>query len=371
VTSAIALRSSQALATRESLLSYPLAVEWSESDRWRGSQVLLPDGRSVAVDQYVGENFKRPRVYHPEYAMAIELLLANVSTEAKRRGFDIVSAELGIWAYKTLVHMGKRVAKVGLPFEMTREDGRTKTRKGYQWIGEGMGIYLLPWPNGDQQIRFQDERGVYVVPITEATADATKCRQFFSWREVQRYPQLAYEQTHPWESVPLLGEADEMVKRLPCEGFCQELKPIQGTVWRSDKTWQWDYWTQAHPGAPRVKRSMTFKGTGKRWCRPCHDELRRIREEAANQGWNYDERKPIQLPKEFNKEPDKCAHKWGRQMSGHRNIILPNGEIEHGMTIRWECIHCGTPTPREHMSDEDVRLQTEQELRRYRKRKRT
>jgi len=357
---------SSALAKREDLFAYSLAVEW-EGDHpfpWRQSKVVLPSGRGVHLDQYVAENFKRPRMFHPEYAMAIELLILNAITEAKARGFDIVACELGYWAYKTITTMGRRVAKIGLAEPITREDGRTKTYKAHQWVSpEGQAILLLPWAAGDQQIRFKDERGVYVVPINEATADAAKCQQRLSWKGVKDYPQLPYETKHPWETVPLLEEGDDMTLLIDCEGFCKVLFPMQGTMWRSDATW-----TYVHPTAG----SMVLAGTRKRWCRTCHDELKRLRLNAANQGWNYDAREPLRLPKEFTLgSPKGCEHVWGRQMSGSQNIILPSGEIEHNMVIRWECLKCATPTPAEHMSPEDKEAQTAQEMRQYKKRKRS
>ena len=358
------------LTRREDLLTYGAAIRWDGDRPWRNTSIDLPTGKTVQIDHFVAENFQRPRVFHPEYALALEILVHNAVTEAKARGFDIVSVELGYWAYKTLVHMGKRVTKIGLPSPITREDGRTKTRKAYQWVTPGgQGILLLPWAAGDQQVRFRDERGIYVVPVTEATADASKCQQRLSWKGVKDYPQLPYETQHPWESVPLLEAGDDMTLLLDCEGFCKEMMPMNGTVWRSDATWTFVYRTTDANGKT-AEVDLVLPGTRKRWCRRCHDELKRLRLNAANQGWNYDSKTPLKLPSGEAVKPAECDHHWGMQMQGSRNVLLPSGEIEHNSTARFVCIKCDEPTPDEHLTPKLREMKLAQEMRLFKKRKR-
>jgi hypothetical protein len=316
VTSALATVNAP-LATREGLRSYDITVRWDEQERWRRSVVLLPDGRSVAIDSYVGANLQRPRQFHPEYAAAIELIVANAVVEAKRRGFRVAAVELGVWAYRTLTTLGKRITKVGLAEPIKMEDGRTETYTAYAWVDhEGEGVLLLPWPNGDQLIRIKDDRGQYVVPVDERTADASQCRQAQSWRHVQDYPVLRYPGSMPWQEVPLLESADPMVVQIDCEA-CHVLAPV-GT-------------------------HVKDRPSGQRVCADCKVELARVREQAASQGWDYDKKRPIKRTRPFDTivNPAKCAHRWGMQMRG------PAGE----MRISWECILCGKPTPASELSE--------------------
>jgi len=331
---------SSSLAKREDFAKYSLSVEWSAEDRWRGTQIVLPDGRAVAVDQYVGDNFQTPRQFHPEYALAIELLVANAVMAAKERGFRVAAVELGAWAYLTFTELGQRVTKIGLPEEQLGLDGRTKSRTGYMWIDhESEGVMLVPWAAGDQLIRLKDDRGHYVVPVDERTADATKLYVAQSWPNVQRYKQLGYEAEHEWCDVPLLESADEMLVQHECQR-CLFMFGV-GTLRKE----------------PRSRMRV---------CQACKEIIQRERANAKAQGWDYD--KKIRFPRPAAPPPsslvlmpgrgkDKlirefnCAvgdHAWGMQMVGTSNAALSDEALARGegQRIRRCCILCDEPYPR-------------------------
>jgi len=310
------------LVLREDLERYHLTVQWDPDDMWRGTCVGLPSGRQVAVDQYVGDNFRHPRQFHPEYAMAVELLIANAVMAAKERGFRVAAVELGVWPYRTLTSMSKRIRKIGLAQPMLLHDGRTLTRVGLMWIDhEGEGVMIVPWANGDQLIRLKDDRGHYVVPVDERTGDAAnRSVQADSWQRVHEYPALSYDAAMPWDDVPLLGSADEMVVQEPCE-HCLFLFPL-GSLRRDAKA-------------------------QKRVCPPCKEELARLREQARLQGWDFDKGTPIKRPMVFNVAVKSCTHRWGMQMAGTSNSALPpEKRAAEGMKVRYECILCGEPAPK-------------------------
>ena len=308
---------------------------------------MLPDGRPVAIDQFVGENFKNPRTFHPEYALAIELLLANAVTEAKSRGFQVSSVELGVWSYRTLITLGKRVTKIGLPEPMLKEDGRTETRVGYMWIDhDSEGVMLVPWANGDQLIRIKDSRGYYVVPVDERTAlPNDRVKQTMSWRNVQEYPPLSYTGGLAWGDVPLLEASDPMVEQRPCPQ-CKFLLPIS----------PWPFVIDIRKGGEEV-------------CEKCFSWREEQREIAASQGWDWDCKAPIMAPRHFAtlvnpaKEKKECIHKWGMQMSGISNAVQKGG-----MKVSFECIFCGKPTPTSELSVRHLRLKQQQDDAIYKKR---
>lgn len=323
---------SSALVRREDLFSYSLQVQWAEERRWRETQVVLPDGRPVAIDQYVGDNFRRPRQFHPEYALAVELLIANAVFEAKERGFRVSAIELGMWPYLTLTTMGKRVTKIGLAEPQVGLDGRTLSRTGYQWIDhDNEGVMLVPWANGDQLIRIRDDKGRYVIPVDERTGDATKFMAQ-SWRKVQRYEQLGYASELEWCDVPLLEAGDDMVEQHECQ-HCLFFFPV-GTLGKDNRS-------------------------RKRVCLPCKSEIEQQRSNAYHQGWDYDKKRP--LPKVSVKQVREiqirgvvfdCAagkHFWGMQMRGTSNGALSEEAIARGegMRITRECILCEEPLPKE------------------------
>lgn len=301
---------SSALVTREDLFAYSIQVEWGQN-RWRESLVVLPDKRPVPLERFVADNFKHPRPFHPEYALAIELLIANAVTEAKARGFRVASVELGVWTYRTITSLGKRVTKVGLPEPIVLEDGRTQSRVGYIWVDQdNEGVALRPWANGDQLIRLVDDRGRYYVPVDERTGDASSFKAS-SWKAVRMYPALHYENVLPWEEVPLLDTGDDMPLCEVCDQ-CRILFAV-GTLVRDRKA-------------------------RKNVCETCLDELARAREEARLQGWDFDAAEPIQKLAQLSAAKPKCEHSWGLQIAGVAGELSP-GKIRH------ECILCGEPAP--------------------------
>ncbi len=331
------------LATREGLNQYGAAIEWSPERPWRDTRIALPTGVVTTITRFVGENVRRPRMFHPEYALAIELMLANVVAEARARGFRIVAAELGLWAYRTLTTLGRRLTKIGLSEPMLLEDGRTETYDAFQWVDqEGEGVLIVPWANGDQLIRLKDRRGRYIVIADERTADATTLEvQANSWRHVQRYEVLPYENDHPWETIPLLESGEPVVEQRACEGFCHLLFPVEGHKFVRDHR------------------------TGKSMCQPCFGELERLRAEAASQGWDYDKRKPLMAPRHIPtvvnpKKRGKCEHKWGVQFEGTMNVGL-RGTNSHRQNLkaRFECLWCGKSTPEGELSKEHRNLRDE------------
>jgi hypothetical protein len=302
---------SSSLVTKEDFFSYSLQVEWLKYDRWRCSMVTLPSGEGVLLYQFVAANFKHPRPHHPEYALAIELLLANAVVEAKVRGFRVASVELGVWAYRTLTTLGKRVTKVGLPEPILLEDGRTLSRVGYIWVDHNQeGVALRPWANGDQLIRLVDDQGHYYVPVDERTGDAESFKAQ-SWRAVKQYPTLDYAHGYEWADVPLLDDGDQMELREAC-GRCLELVPLGSLV--RDRL------------------------AGKSVCAKCVHELGRARNEAHLQGWDFDKGRPLPGVPQLSAAALKCAHKWGLQICGVEGELSP-GKIRH------ECILCGEPAP--------------------------
>jgi hypothetical protein len=305
VSTALTVPQSAALATREGLMSCKLQVTWAEKNIWRDSRVLTLSGEDVSLATFVAANFKRPRNFHPEYAAALEILVANAVQQARERGFRITSIELGVWAYRTLTSMGKRITTMGLPEPIMMEDLRTPTRIGYFWIDdEGKGVMLRP-TGGDQLVRLVDEYGHYYVPVDERTGDNTKF-QAERWQAVGQYEELDYARLCNvlWAEVPLLDTGEPIPVSEACP-VCTVLHDL-GTL---------------------VKDSR-----GKTMCRECVGKTEHARSEARSQGWDYDAKRPIPV-KALPNAAMRCEHKWGMQLKG------PTGAME----LSRECILCGAP----------------------------
>ena len=313
---------SSSLVQREDLFKYHLAVRKPDADaHWKTTTVMLPDGRDVQIERYVSENFLHPRPLHPEYAFAIELLIANAVTQAKARGHRVVAVEMGVWVWKTFSELGRRLAKTGLAVPMLLEDGRTETLVGLSWVdGDGEGVALQPWANGDQLIRLKYADGTYYVPVDERTSDDHSFKAE-SWRVVCKYPALGYASEAPMVH-PMLDAGEEMPLVEACEN-CLFMHPV-GSLERECKA-----------------RKMV--------CEDCWNGIAAAREEARLQGWDYDKGIPLPAQRPMltaaHVGPG-CEHRWGMQMWGTSNGALPEEQrAVHGQQISRECILCGAPAP--------------------------
>jgi hypothetical protein len=259
---------------------------------------------------------------------------------------------MGLYPYRTFTEMGKRITKIGLAEPITLEDGRTKSYTGYQWVDhDGEGVTLLPWGSGDQVIRLKDNRGYYVEPINEATADMAQCRQTLTWRKVHQYPQLPYERNLEWCDVPLLESSDPMTEKLDCER-CHQLFSVEPWPFIVDGP------LSVFDHRPKKPKKYKVPGTGKRFCLPCREAQNHSRVEAAAQGWNHDTGEQFPLPPQTPEwlKAKSCEHRWGTQVSGTPNVPGQPKTLNY----RFECILCGEPTPDEHLTQQQRELAREQ-----------